>query len=95
MGAVVNISESNTVIALLRHLDGSQVLDETDLSADLLTLAERAFKTLECAVTIDDQALVDTLAQVAQRHADAENYSKDYEDGYPYIEDVLVGGNLL
>lgn len=76
----MNISESNTVIALLRHLDGSQVLDETDLSSDLLTLAERAFKTLECSVTIDDQALVDTLAQVAQRHADAENYAHDWAD---------------
>ncbi len=52
----MNISESNTVIALLRHLDGSQVLDETDLASDLLTLAERAFKTLECAVTIDQLA---------------------------------------
>jgi hypothetical protein len=91
----MNISESNTVIALLRHLDGSQVLDETDLASNLLTLAERAFKTLECSVSIDDQALVDTLSQVAQRHADAENYDKDYEDDYPDIEDVPVGGNLL
>ena len=76
----MNISESNTVIALLRHLDGSQVLDETDLSSDLLVLAERAFKTLECSVTIDDQALTDTLAEVAQRHEDAANYAQDWAD---------------
>jgi len=77
----VNITEANTVVALLRHLDGSQVLDETDLASDLLTLAESAANTLfECSVKIDDQALVDTLAQVAQRHADAANYAQDWAD---------------
>lgn len=74
-------AEADTVLALLRHLDGSQVLDETDLLPDVLRLSERAANVLfECNIIIDEDVLLDTLGQVAQRHADAANYAKDYED---------------
>jgi len=73
--------DADTILALLRHLDGSQVLDETDLLPDVLRLGERAANTLfECNTIIDEDALLDTLGQVAQRHADAQDYAKDWAD---------------
>ena len=67
----MNAPEADTVLALLRHLDGSQVLDETDLLPDLLTLHASAACDVAGALPLDEDTLLDTLAEVAQRHADA------------------------
>ena len=77
----MTLAEADTVLALVRHLDGSQVLDETDLLPDVLRLAERATNVLfECNVTIDEDTLLSTLGEVAQSHADAQNYAQDWAD---------------
>jgi len=76
----VNISEAGLILRLLHHLDGSQLLDEPDLVADLLTLHDQAAVTVGGALPLDDDALCDVLTEVAQRHADAGNYTTDYAD---------------
>jgi len=85
----VNITEASTVLALLHHLDGSHAYDETDLLTNLLILAGRAGKALQLTVTLDEDALVDTLAAVAYSFVEYED-----EPARP-IEDVLVGGDRL
>jgi len=74
-------AEADTVLALLRHLDGSQVLDEQDFLPDLLTLHEHAAAASRGgALPLDEDTLLDTLAEVAQLHADTANYVKDWAD---------------
>jgi hypothetical protein len=68
----VTAAEADTILALLHHLDGSQLLDEIDLTADLVTLHTRAAGAFRGgALPLDEDTLCDTLTQVAQRHADA------------------------
>jgi len=68
----VTPAEANDVLGLLRHLDGSQIVEADDLLPDVLRLGERAANILfECNVIIDEDTLFDTLAEVGQRHADA------------------------
>jgi hypothetical protein len=69
----MNVREAESIVRLLRHLDGTQVLDEVDLyERDITYLQAFARKALGgLPVPLDDDQLVDTLAEVAQRHADA------------------------
>jgi len=73
-------SEADVVLALLRHLDGSQVLDEQDFLPDLLALYADAACDVVGAPPLNEETLLDTLAEVAQRHADAANYAQDWAD---------------
>ena len=75
----MNITEANTVLALLRHLDGSHIFDETDLVTNLLDLhASAATAVPDGALPLDEDVLLDTLAHVGERHTDAANYAQDW-----------------
>jgi hypothetical protein len=68
----VNVRESDAVLALLSHLDGSQIVEADDLMVDAQTLyASAAATRLHGALPLDEDTLFDTLAEVGQRHADA------------------------
>jgi hypothetical protein len=93
----VNISEANDLALFLAFVTGNTARDPIDVAFAANRLAMRAGKALDVsgwkiATPVDIET---AIADLAERHADAENYSKDHEDGYPDIEDVLVGGNLL
>lgn len=76
----MNTHEAGLILTLLHHLDGSQLLDEPDLVADLLTLHDQAAATVGGSLPLDDDALCDVLTEVSQRHCDAGNYVTDYAD---------------
>lgn len=63
--------EGDTVLALLRHLDGSQVLDETDLVPELVILYQQVSHSTRPVPPLDEDVLLSTLGEVAQRFADA------------------------
>ena len=66
----MNAREAQAVLALLHHLDGSQIVEADDLikDADVLYLGA----SLQGPhVSVDEDILFDTLAEVGQRHADA------------------------
>ncbi|HEY8881966.1 MAG TPA: hypothetical protein VIM47_01050 [Dermatophilaceae bacterium] len=88
----MNITEASTVLALLHHLDGSQLLDEPDLTADLVILHDQAVVRAGGSFSLDEDTLCDTLTEVAQRFADADYYND--EPARP-IENVPVGGDRL
>lgn len=61
---------AQAVLALLRHLDGSQIVEADDLMNDVDVLyAEASWPGV--SLPIDRDTLQDTLAEVGQRHADA------------------------
>ena len=61
--------EADIILALFRHLDGSQTCDETDLLPGLRSLHATA-AAVAGALPLDEDVLLDTLAQVAQHHMD-------------------------
>ena len=66
----MNAREAQAVLALLHHLDGSQIVEADDLikDADVLYLGA----SLQGPhVSVDEDILFDTLAEVGQRHCDA------------------------
>jgi len=63
----VNAREAQAVLALLHHLDGSQIVEADDLIKD----AEYLAKTSSGPIVFDEDTLFDTLAEVGQHHADA------------------------
>jgi hypothetical protein len=66
----VNAREAQAVLALLHHLDGSQIVEADDLmkDADVLYLGASLHGP---HVSVDADTLFDTLAEVGQRHCDA------------------------
>jgi len=70
MYAVLSDRSAKTLDALLRHLDGSQIVEADDLIEDVATLAREASLPGGC-LPLDMELLQDTLAEVGQRHADA------------------------
>jgi len=95
-------SEASTILALLNHLTGAQTLDEQDLLADLRALHQSAAAAFRGgALPLDDDALLDTLTQVAQRHADAgypHGYFIDEPDDEPPARPIInppINGHFL
>lgn len=74
----MNAREADTVLALLRHLDGSHIFDETDLVTSLIELHASAACDVAGALPLDEDTLLDTLAHVGERHTDAANYAQDW-----------------
>jgi hypothetical protein len=68
----MNKREADATIALLRHLDGSRIYDETDLLTDVQLLRAAAGVALGCPLPLDEDAVLVTLTETAQRHADGE-----------------------
>ncbi len=62
--------EAQAVLALLRHLDGSQIVEADDLMKDVEVLYAGA-SWPNVSLPLDTDILFDTLAEVGQRHADA------------------------
>jgi len=90
----VNITEASTVLALLRHLDGSRVRDERVLRDDLVILAGRAGKALQFTVTLDEDVLLDTLTAVAL-FVDEDDDAEEDEPPRRPVENVPVAGDRL
>ena len=67
----MNAREAESVLSLLRHLDGSQIVEADDLIRDALALHASAACDVAGALPLDEDTLFDTLAEVGQRHADA------------------------
>jgi hypothetical protein len=68
----VKAREAEKVLALLKHLDGSQIVEADDLTRDALSLhasAAAAFRS--GSLPLDEDTLFDTLGEVGQRHCDA------------------------
>jgi len=88
--------EANSVLDLLRHLDGSQQLDPTDLIVDVEALADAARVALGGALPVDLDVLLDTLGQVEQRFSDGGWYdgADEPDDGWRGLEDAPVGDRL-
>lgn len=87
-------TDAQTVLMLLQHLDGSHMADPDALLPRLLALhasAAAAFRS--GALPLDEDALLDVLGEVAQRHADAAECWQD-DDQWRPTEDVPVGGLL-
>ena len=64
--------EAEAVLALLKHLDGSQIVEADDLTRDALSLhASAAAAFRGGALPLDEDRLQDALAEVGQRYADA------------------------
>jgi len=61
---------AQAVDALLRHLDGSQIVEADDLMEDVDVLYSEA-SWPGVSLPLDRDLLFDTLAEVGQRHADA------------------------
>lgn len=59
----MDITEANETVRLLRHLDGSQP-NASIAGMSALYLADRASQTLQVAVQINEDALVDSLVEV-------------------------------
>lgn len=91
-------SEADSVMAVLRHLSGDQVLDPADLMGDVEHLLARARTACGVLPTdVDEIALLDTLGQVAQRHCDS-GYDDDVgedEPGRRAVQVAPVGGEVL
>lgn len=62
--------ESQAILALLRHLDGSQIVEADDLMDDVAVLYAGA-SWPGVSLPLDLDLLQDTLAEVGQRHCDA------------------------
>lgn len=97
----MNRQDAEAVLTLLHHLDGSREATEETLVADLLTLhASAAAAFRGGALPLDDEALLWTLSEVAQRHADAGYWNDEPDDDMVpamdgrAIEDVQVGDRL-
>jgi hypothetical protein len=61
---------AQAVLALLRHLDGSQIVEADDLMDDVAVLwSEASWPAVSLPLDLD--ILQDTFAEVGQRHADA------------------------
>lgn len=61
---------AQAVDALLRHLDGSQIVEADDLMKDVDVLYAEASVAVR-SLPIDRDLLFDTLSEVGQRHCDA------------------------
>jgi hypothetical protein len=65
-------AEADAVMAVLTHLDGSHIYDESDLMVDVDMLHAAAGVALGQRLPLDEDAVLVTLAEVGQRHADGE-----------------------
>jgi hypothetical protein len=97
----LNHRQAEALLALLHHLDGSQVVDEQDLLLDVSLLFEAASGVPRSgSLPLDMDIIEDVLGEVAQRHADGGDWLSDYHrpgdllGGRP-ISDTAVNGDVL
>jgi hypothetical protein len=88
----MNHREAESLLALLKHLDGSAVQDPDHLMLDVQLLFEAAKDVPRSgSLPLDLQAIEDVLGQIAQRYADAGDWD---DEPARDINDAPTGGVL-
>lgn len=90
----MNAREANSVLAILRHLDGSEVTLAEELLDDVQLLADAAGVALGGVLPVDLDTIADTLTEVARWHEDAAECYWDDEEPQRAVETAKTGGLL-